>query len=214
MSAHVLQLYLGTLFLFTYELPTVKSVKKIIKQAKGLKNRVPFEIAVRTLLELIDNLQNRKAELIFFSKSSFLGMFAQRSLDYVLFPYSKKRSTHDFFEKFFVNLYFPKSAEDFQDLILWCQFVVQFEEGNEKRICEAMEFLEKLKQSLIADCDLNDDDDDDDVENENVKNENVTKKKTPQVLPLTEFCKKFEDTKFCECVEYEASGDCGCLLDI
>ena len=235
----MLKLYLGTLFLSSYDMPELSLVEKVIDVA-FIKYPAggPFGSYVLRMSHLIDELTLYKDTMLELgANNTFLGPFAARLKDYDNCPTNINSSTFKFFEYFFNE----RLELSIREMRTWCLTVVQFEEANEKRTVEAFKFLSDVKEY---------------IEQKNgelivkMKREAVEEREKTdmKMKKCADFKKKFEDewkaryrrvgcecsvevqnvvlcesclavanyrdTKSCDCYEYQMSGDCGCDFDV
>ena len=123
---------------------------------------------------------------------NFLGAFSERTQQFgKRFPADLKGSCHKFFERLFDATCTPADDEQLDEIVDYVAFSVQFEEATSSRVTDALNLLDNVTelakfryQKVVKD-----------GSNTDVKNVN------------------YRDTKHCECVEYDMSGDCSCTYD-
>ena len=178
LAVEILKLYLGTLFVSCYELVTLDSLKKILRETCGKMRRLchyTCHTPLCMLRNLILTLETREADLLRFSSNNFLGNFMERA------PFLFKNdlpsdnadvsATYTFFMRYFDNDFALINQDDHFEMVEWCLYVVQFEEGNVERTKATMELLRDVKtyvENLVCfkdvddvDIDVDDNDEDD-----------------------------------------------------
>ena len=209
-----LKLHFGTLFLTSYDLPTLEHVKTII--GSGLLKFTQYQpfVSIGCVMQnLIAKVISRSNELLYLSDNKFLNAFSDRLnlFGESIAPTNLKHSAQTFFQKFFDYDYCPVNDEEIEMIVEWSLFAIQFEEANKERVRKALDLLIEVQDHLYtakfkAMFDT--------VEKQN-KTCNVPKpieKKETEVAQNTAIVKNEilwdSDTKSCDCYEYEISGDC------
>ena len=165
---------------------------------------------------MYDNLYKYEIILkdLLVGRTKFLGPFSVQIRNYngYDFPSDLSNSCLLFFERMLDPSYIPGNDNDLESISYQSYFAVQFEEASLKRFDEVLEMFENVlnyisiqRKNLME----NEKPAYDEVDNSNVAQPICDENKFP--IPASQDTVNYYDTKQCDCVEYEMSGDCSCL---
>ena len=218
-----LKMYFCTFFLECFDLVQLPDMKELV-EAGLLRTKVMCATnhsSFCMLARLLELVQMRKRDLMRLCKNDFLGSF--KGLEKRLFRDSstidrKTTAVETFFKKFFNSDYTTSSMNEHNEIIDWCLTVVQFEEATPERVNLALDRLDDLRRYLL---------------HRAMDEQNFQALQMHDILNVEKFHTNLaaamdkgpqaasslknlgpEDTKRCDCDEYEASGDCNCVEDM
>ena len=222
LACETLKMRFNSLFLTSYDLPDVSEVCDFLDETFCvIDSQEKFRATVDRLERLVVAVELREADLLTFSHNGFLGKFCDIETESDgVFPYDKKRSGEEFFDKFFNGIYSPTCEKSIEEMVESCLFVVQYVECDEGRVRDAMVLLKAVKkfiqgrnENTLAPCKHVEDDlhfyDD---ENDDAA---LAMDQSSQQFDVHDYCFNVDGvpSKGCTCHEYEVSGDCGCMYD-
>lgn len=143
----MLKMHLETIFLKTFKLFSFESVQPLITDGMASTKRLCYTYRhspMCMLRNLLLAIEDRADDLIRFSSNNFLGDFKERAsliFSDELPDETKESGTLTFFERFLDNDCSPRTQSEHNEMIEWCLFAVQFEQGNVERMNEALKIL-------------------------------------------------------------------------
>ena len=185
-----MELLFTCLFLTTYKLPEMLALQTYI-HSKISRRWFQLERCYQNLIALDSHLQTYKAMFQELMKDQNLGLFSKLQVTYAStddFPHDLSNSCLTFFEKLLHPCHTPANEEDLEKLLHHASFAVQYTEASPDRLNEVVELVQNVTNYLG-------------IQNQNYVLHNVR--------GYDEI--DFRDTKFCDCYEYEKSGDCSCI---
>ena len=192
----LLKVYFGTLFLYTFYLPSVNEIKTLLghDHVHPYLEFPPFDTIECVLQYVLTKVLDKSEYLVNACKTEHDLSFANsvKTFDERIRPHDPDESAKLFFVKFFEGDFTPRSYEEVQQIVEWMLFAVQFDEAKQDRVIEALHLMRQLKLHLFM-----------------MKARSDAKKKASQeLLKWSEAQKRDVDAKYCSCFEFEISGNC------
>ena len=190
-----LKMYLGTVFLSMYTLPSVQEIKHMLgTEIHPYDEYPPFDSIECVLRYLLVKILQKSEYLLNACQQKCNLKFCDsvKTYDEFIRPCNCDTSIKTFFEKFFEPNYTPHSNAEIDQIFEWILYVIQFDEADQNRVKEGIQLLHAVQLHLY----------------DMKKNFDVSKVHAQNLAEWTESQTRDLDAKHCDCYEFEVSGNC------